>query len=70
MSKVLESLLKFNVIHGRTICGYVINNLDKLPLCKISDNISLLTVVDKEDLGPTCLTKSNVDKKNRNHTCR
>ena len=43
-----NKLSNFPVIHGRAICSYMLyDNPNPLPEVSISDNLHILTVVDK-----------------------
>ena len=54
-----KELLKFPIIHGRSICNEVIVNFD-IPKVSISDNLHVVTVVDQSGLNSQTLNKINL----------
>tara|TARA_R110000787_G_scaffold96721_2_gene200225 strand:- start:947 stop:1762 length:816 start_codon:yes stop_codon:yes gene_type:complete len=54
-------LLKKNILHGRVICNEVINHYNSiLPEVTISENIDIITVVDKSSFANASLRKVNI----------
>ena len=59
---MINKILTKSIIHGRGLLGEVINSFDKgvLPEVKVSDNIKILTVVNKGTVDNAILGKSNI----------
>lgn len=58
-----NELSKFSVIHGRAICSHMIyDNPNPLPEVSISDDVHIVTVVDKSGLSSESINKINFKK--------
>lgn len=56
-----KQILDKKIIHGRPLCNYVFNYYKhKLPEAKVSDNITILTVVNRSSRGQNFLKNSNI----------
>lgn len=57
----MVEILKKNILHGRVICNEVINHFNgKLPEITISENIEIVTVIDKSSISNASLKKVNI----------
>lgn len=58
-----NELSNFSIIHGRAICSYMLyDNPNPLPEVSISDDIHILTVVDKYSISSESIDKINFKK--------
>ena len=54
-------ILDRKLLHGRDICyNTILHYDDKLPEVKVSQDIEIITVIDKHSLGNSSLLKSNI----------
>lgn len=57
----MVEMLNKSILHGRVICNEVINHYNgKLPEITISNNIEVLTVIDKPSISNASLKKVNI----------
>ena len=58
-----SELSKFSIIHGRAICSYMLyNNPNPLPEVSISDDVHIVTIVDRPGLSSESIDKINFKK--------
>ena len=68
MQKTYIDLLQFPIIHGRHLCNEVLTNMDiSKNSIEVSDDIQILTVVDKPNVSQNLLSKMSF-KKAKVHT--
>ena len=57
---ILDQLLEFTIVHGRAICDKVLyENPNPLPKVNISEDLHVVTVVDKHSMSSLCANRSN-----------
>lgn len=63
MQKTYIDLLQFPIIHGRYLCNEVLTNMDiSKNSIEVSDDIQILTVVDKHSVSQNLLSKMSFKK--------
>lgn len=57
---IAKELLQFNIIHGRALCSSLLYETTlSLPEVNISEDIHIVTVVDKYGMGSVCVDRTN-----------
>jgi hypothetical protein len=68
--EIIKELFNFNIIHGRQLCGDIINqyleNVVKTKI-KIDKNLFICTVIDKNSFKGSCLHKIQFDNEYQIH---
>jgi hypothetical protein len=58
-----NKLSNFPIIHGRAVCGYVLyNNFPPIPEISVSDDLHIVTVVDKSSMNSNSIDKIRFKK--------
>lgn len=59
-STISNGLLDFTIVHGRAVCSHLLyDNPNPLPEVNISEDIHIVTVVDRPGIGSMCVNKIN-----------
>ena len=56
----MEEILEIPLVHGRFICNYLLKEIKTLPEVNVSNNVKILTVIDKRHKSSCVLLKSNL----------